>query len=87
MAWYRRDVLGQGSLEKGAVGGPLFVEMRTSQTLSGRAVASRRRSAETGARRSVVTRRGGERLGGFDTCASVAMAGAGTEVLCGNRSR
>ena len=51
MAWYRRDGLGQGSREKGAVGAPSFVEMRTNQTLSGRAVASSRGSAETGARR------------------------------------
>ena len=44
-------VLGQGSREKGAVGGPTFVEIRTNQTVRRRAVTSSRWSAETGARR------------------------------------
>ena len=85
MAWYRQDGLGQGSREKGAIGGPTFVEMRTNQTVRRRAVTSSKWSAETEQGGSVVTRWGGERHGGLGRRASVAMEGAGTEVLRGNR--
>ena len=44
-------------------------------------------SAETGARKLFVTRRGREGQRRFGRCVSAAMNGAGTEVLRENRSR